>query len=258
MKGLLFASFGTTHLEAKEKQIDGLARMLAEALPDYKLYQAYTSNMVRRGLEKKGVMMPDIPQALEQMAAEGITEVVIQPGLLLCGDEYEKLKRLTAEKTDLFTSVKIGKPLLACIDDIHELAEIIAAAYPKVDKQSVVFMGHGTPQLANTVYTALDYRFKDIGREDIFVGTVEAYPDLQTVMRAKAENGYTDVVLLPLMQVAGDHAKNDMAGDDEDSWVSQLTAVGYRVHPKLIGLGEIAAVQEMYLAHAQAAIAKEN
>lgn len=258
MKGILFASFGTTYQEAREKHIDAVVEAIAKDLPGYEIAQAYTSNMIRAALKKRDLIVPDAAQALEAMAESGVTEVIVQPGHLLPGIEYDKLCHLAGGCKHRFESMYMGKPLLASDDDIRDMAELLSETYPQEDKTAVVFMGHGTTQFANTVYTALDYRFKAIEREDIYVGTVESYPDLAVVMKMMAKRDYRRVIMAPLMQVAGDHALNDMAGHEGDSWASTLKAAGYDVECRLIGLGEMPSIQKMYIEHIKAALGSEE
>lgn len=253
MPGLLFASFGTSYQTAREQQIDAVAAYLAQSLPGFTVRQAYTSNMVRRILEQRGQTVPTVKQALLNMAEQGIDEVVVQPGHLLPGEEYDKLCQQAAECRDRFAKLVVGAPLLTTTEDLHRVVAILDVQYPAEQGRCLVLMGHGTPQNANAVYAALDYRFKEIGRADVFVGTVEAYPSLPTLFNIIPATTYGKVLLAPLMQVAGDHACNDMAGEDEDSWASQFKAAGYAVESCLQGLGELPAVQQLYLEHTQAA-----
>ena len=254
MQGILFASFGTTYASARERQIDAVARCIESAFPSCRVAQAYTSGMVRRILEKQGIFIPDAASALTQMAEQGVTHVVVQPGLLLPGEEYQKLIALVQSCRSLFQGLAIGQPLLSDTRQLWQMADILSALHPTVPGQGVVWMGHGTCAFANMVYPALDYRLKEIGRSDMYIGTVEGYPGLETVQALLQGKGYRQLLLAPLMQVAGDHALNDMAGEKEDSWASLLRAEGYRVECHLTGLGEIPQVQDLYLSHIRRAM----
>lgn len=253
MRGILFASFGTTHLAAREGQIDAVAVYIQERFPDSPVYQAYTSNMVMDALKRRGIDVPNVSQALTRMADEGISEVILQPSHILPGWEYNKVNAQAEERRGLFRQIHIGQPLLASTEDLHLMADILCKRYPARVKTAVVFMGHGTDQFANMVYAAMDYRFKEVGRSDIYVGTVEAHPTLESVMQGLARGEYDHVLLAPLMLVAGDHAVNDMAGDEPDSWASRLRAAGYEVSCDLTGLGEIPDVKQIYVEHILAA-----
>lgn len=254
MKGILFASFGTTHPPARQRQIDGVADYIASALPEYMVAQGYTSSMVRSILERDGIFIPDPVKALEQMAEQGVTHVVVQPGLLLPGQEHHKLCRLARSRQELFQRMGIGQPLLATTHDLYQLAELLSLEYPRQSEQAVVLMGHGTSFPSNAAYHALDHRFQEIGRPDIYVGTVEAHPSLDTITHRLEGQACRRLLLAPLMQVAGDHALHDMAGTDENSWASRLTALGYQVECSMRGLGEMPAVREMYLEHIRRAL----
>lgn len=247
MKGILFASFGTTYADARERQIDRVARQIKEEFPHCEVAQAYTSGMVRRILEQRGVLIPDVVQALTSFAQSGVTHVVVQPGHLLPGEECEKLKTLAESCRSLFQTMTIGEPLLDSTRSLFQMAEVLQKEHPPKNGQAIVWMGHGTAQFANMVYPTLDYRLKEIGRKDMYVGTVEAYPGLETVLGLLRGKGYQEILLAPLMQVAGDHALNDMAGEEEDSWASRFRAEGYEVECSLVGLGELPAIQAMYL-----------
>lgn len=249
MKGILFVSFGTTYQTAKEKQIDAVADYIQKQFPACRIAQAYTSNMVRAGLAKQGVEMPDVAGGLQLLVQQGVTQVFVQPSHLLPGLEFDKLCRAAEACRHLFKKMDIGKPLMAYTQDAHDLADILADEYPYKKDTAVVLMGHGTTQPVNTAYAAMDYHFSALGRHDLYVGTVEAYPALDTVIKCMQSRQYSKVVLAPLMLVAGDHAVNDMAGKEPDSWASRLRQAGYEVECRLTGLGELEAVQQMYVEH---------
>lgn len=251
--GVVFASFGTTHDDARARCIDAVAAEVAAAFPGAAFAQAYTSSIVRRTLARRGTEVPDVRLALCRMAAQGVRNVVVQPGHLMPGHEYDKLCAQAGACRGVFDRLRIGAPLLAGSDDVHLLLDAVSAAYPAESGQAVVLMGHGTDHFANVVYEALGFHAQVIGRPDLYVGTVEGRPTLPTVMRLMAPHGYRRVLLAPLMLVAGDHATNDMAGADPESWASQLAAAGYDVRCELRGLGELAAVRRMYVQRARQA-----
>lgn len=253
MKGLLFASFGTSYDEAREKHLDAVAHYLHDAMPEYRLAQAYTSNKVRGILARRGIEVPDTTQALQQFADEGVTQVLAVPGHLLLGEEFNKLRDQVRASAGLFDSIALADPLISSSSDLQDLAEALSAYYPKEEGIAKVLMGHGTRQFANAAYAALDHHFTSSGREDVFVGCVEAYPDPDVVLELVGLSGARRVELAPLMLVAGDHIVNDMAGSDPDSWASRFKAAGYEVVCRMVGLGEIDRVQELYLGHANRA-----
>lgn len=252
MQGILFASFGTTHDNARQRDIEPSAQAVFEAFPDAMHAQAFTSSIVRRRLAARGVEIPDTPTALERMADAGVTEVVIQPGHLLPGKEYDKLLREAATQRERFDSMRVGEPLLAVPDDLTEFVRIVCDTFPSQQGRAVVLMGHGSPSFSDAIYAALDYRFKEHGRADIFVGTVDGYPTLETVMRM-LDNRFEGALLAPLMLVAGDHATNDMAGAMEDSWASAFKNAGYQVDCHFEGLGCLPHIHRLFVEHARAA-----
>ena len=258
MKGLLFASFGTSYDDARVNNIDAVASFLDSQLTEYEIAQAYTSNMVRAILAKRGVEIPDVCGALRQLADKGVTEVFIQPGHLLLGEEFEKVCDQAFEMADLFEEVTVGDPVMASTQDVADLAEILSRQFPQQENTAVVFMGHGTPQFANVVYAALNYHLQVLDRDDMYVGTVEAFPELDIVMKLVEKKPYKNVILSPLMLVAGDHAMNDMAGKDKDSWAATFKAAGYDVVCKTVGLGALPEVQQMYLDHIHRVLEEEN
>lgn len=253
MRGILFASFGTSHRDAQESCLDAVTASLARTDPEAIARQAYTSGMIRRVLERRGEHVDDVRQALARMAVDGVTDLTVQPGHLLPGEEYDKLVRQVSGCATLFGTVRVGEPLLATSEDMNRVVDIMAEQYPEQRESAVVLMGHGTSWFANVVYSAMNYRAQTQGRPDIHVACVEAEPTLDTVIGQLDASGYRRVRLAPLMLVAGDHAKNDMAGTDGRSWASRLEAAGYEVEVHLEGMGEIPGVRRMYVEHARAA-----
>lgn len=240
-KAVLVVSFGTSYHETIEKNIAAAERAIAAALPDRTLFRAFTSGMILRKLARRdGLLIDDVPQALERIAAEGYTDVVVQPTHILPGEEYAKLLALAAPYAPRFAALRYGKPLLTGWRDYLEVARVLMEELPApAEGEAVLLMGHGTEHPVNAAYAQLEYVLHDAGWDRAFVGTVEGYPALDQVLRRLAEYpSVTRVRLYPLMLVAGDHATNDMAGPDPDSWRSRLEAAGYAVSCHLQGLGE--------------------
>lgn len=258
-KAILAVSFGTTFPDTLEKNIAAIEADLAAAFPDRVLRRAFTSGMViRRLAERDGVEVDTVAQALDRLCREGFSDVVIQATHVMNGEEYDKLRALAAPYEEAFDRLSFGAPLLTSTRDYQEMVSAMLERLPeKTPGQAVVLMGHGTPHHANAVYAALEYVFRDAGRDDVAIGTVEGYPELQEVYRRLEEmGGVNQVVCLPLMVVAGDHARNDLAGEGEDSWRSRLTARGYQVRCILEGLGENPAVRAIFVRHALEAAAQ--
>lgn len=250
-EAILVVSFGTSHRDTAEKTIGAVERDIREKYPDKEVRRAYTSSMILKVLKKRdGIHIDNVPEALDRLLADGFTHLIIQPTHIIPGWEYEKLLRETEPYRSRFTRLECSLPLLASAEDHQEVCAAIADQFPRLASDEVlVLMGHGTSHPTDTVYAALDYRFKAIGRENIFIGTVEGYPSLKEVIPMVSRRAPKQVFLLPFMVVAGDHASNDMAGDDEDSWKSQFTAAGFSVTPILKGLAEFPQVRAIYLHH---------
>ena len=257
-KAVLVVSFGTSHLDTLEKTIAAIEKAVSEALPDFTLRRAFTSTIIMRKLKKRdGLEIDDVTGALSRLVEEGYTQVVIQPTHILCGEEYEKLLALTVPFIRKLT-ISMGTPLLQTIDQHWELASIIKNLLPapKEDEASL-FMGHGSPHHANAAYALLQYLLDDMDAQRLYIGTVEGCPTLdQVIKRIKKNPSIRKLTLLPLMVVAGDHANNDMAGPDEDSWKSILEKEGYQVTCLLQGLGQAPEIQALFAAHAKEAADK--
>lgn len=252
--GILVVSFGTSYAETYEKNILALESDIKNAYPIHVFFTAFSSEMVRRILNKRGVIVHNVTTALEEMYAQGIKEIIVQPTHLLMGIEYEKMCAMIDDLRFKFDKITISRPLLSNIESLLAVVDLLSTQNPVDEDTAVVLMGHGTEHFVNTVYPTMDYIAKEKGLNHLFVGTVEGYPDVETLIKMVKKTPYTKVHLLPLMLVAGDHAINDMAGEDEDSWKRQFEAQGYEVSVELKGLGEYAGIRAMYLKHLETAL----
>ena len=250
-KAILVVSFGTSYHATREVTIDAIEQEIAGAYPDYRIYRAWTSKMIIAKLKKRDqIHIPTVREAMEQMAADGITDVVIQPTHVINGIENDLMKEDALSCRDRFHSIRFGTPLLTSEEDNRAIIQAVCEEFSDLAGDEVlVLMGHGTTHYANSIYAALDYTFKDYGHKNIFLGTVEAYPSMQSLLRMIREYSPRRVVLAPFMIVAGDHARNDMAGDDPQSWLCQFREVGFKVKPVLKGLGEYPLVRRMFVDH---------
>ena len=252
-KALLAVSFGTTHHDTLDKTIAAIEAELASELPEYDLRRAFTSGMIIRKLMRRdGIEVDDVPSALQRLVSDKYTDVVIQPTHILNGEEYDKL-RAQAEPFRLkFKRFSIGKPLLTSVSDYFNAAEaIVSNLQNPLTNEATIMMGHGTEHHANSAYPMLEYVLRDMGRRDMYIATVEGYPELDTVVkRLGAHPEIKKLRLVPVMIVAGDHAKNDMAGDGEDSWRVRLEPLGYEVRCELAGLGENPGIRRIFVEHA--------
>ncbi len=251
-QAILVVSFGTSHLDTLEKNISAIEQTVSAAMPQFTLRRAFTSGVIMKKLRSENhVEIDSVQQALIKLENEGFTRIVIQPTHVINGEEYTKL----CQQTEPFLQrlrISIGTPLLTSVEDYKNmLLSVMEAMEPPAEDEAIVFMGHGTAHYANATYALLDYMLHDLGWERAFVGTVEGYPELpQVIARLHKMPQVKRVRLHPLMVVAGDHAKNDMAGSEEDSWKSQLSAEGYEVSCVLRGLGEYEAVRKLFAQHA--------
>ena len=247
-KAVVCVSFGTS-VPAGRENITAVENVLRQLIQDRVFISAFTSPTIRRILWERGENVYSVAEALEELWSQGVTEVLVQPTHILRGHEYDKLKREAEPWREKFEALHIGRPLLTDTDDLQTLAAGLSAAYPARAGETLVLFGHGTDHAANLVYPALQTAFHLAGRPDVLVGTVEGWPAFEDVLaQLKAQNG-KNVHLVPLMLVAGDHALNDMAGEDPESWKSRLEAEGFAVRTTLRGLGLLPAVQNMYCAH---------
>ena len=250
-KAILVVSFGTSNHETRKKTIEACENKIKESFKDYDFYRAFTSGMIINKLKKRDNMFIDNPsEALEKLYNAGYQEVVVQSLHSICGDEYNKLKDMVAQYEDKFDKISIGRPLLTYIDDYRETVEAVKKDLDKMDiDEAVVFMGHGTEHESHSSYPAIEYMFRDYGI-NAFVGTVEGYPELEQVLKKLKNRNIKTVDLLPFMLVAGDHAINDMASDEEDSWKTILEKEGFNVKVHVKGLGENPYIQEKFKNHA--------
>jgi sirohydrochlorin cobaltochelatase len=251
---LLVVSFGTSFADSREKTIGAIERALAAAYPDYEQRRAFTSQIIIDKLEEEDELKVDnVEDAMERLIADGVREVLVQPTHVMSGEEYDSLIEEVKPFEKNFDRVRYGQPLLITDTDYDEVIDAIAGETKQYadDHSAVVFMGHGTVHEANATYARLDEKIKARGISRYYIGTVEASPSLEDVLEEiKNTGGITRVVLSPLMIVAGDHANNDMAGDEPDSWKSIMEAQGYEVIPVLKGLGEYPGIQKIFVRHA--------
>lgn len=258
-KAILVVSFGTSYNPTREKTIDVIEREIAGAFPDYQVYRAWTSKMIiAKILKRDGVKINNVKEAMEQMHRDQVAEVIVQPTHVINGIENEQMREDALAYRENFDRISFGTPLLTSEQDNWDMIEAIHEEFSSLaEDEDLVLMGHGTTHYANSIYAALDYSFKDKGYTNIHLGTVEAYPSMETLLKKVIERNPRKVFLAPFMIVAGDHARNDMAGDDPDSWLCQFQGKGFDVECCLKGLGEYPAVQKLLIRHVQDAIENE-
>ena len=249
-KAILVVSFGTSYEETREKTIGAIEEDFRCAFPDFEIRRAFTSGMIIRKLkERDGIEADTVEQALEKLANEGFDTVICQPTHVMNGFEFDDVRAETEKWKHRFSHLICGWPLLTSSEDYSLVIEALHQEFGSLEEDTaLVLMGHGTEHPANATYPALDYRLKALGYKNFFIGTVEGYPDLDTVLSEVAAVHAKKVILAPLMVVAGDHAINDMC-KNEDSWKNIFENAGYQTQTVLRGLGEYPSVRKIYLQH---------
>ena len=280
---LLVVSFGTSFNDSRAADIKGIEDALQAAYPDWSVRRAFTAQIIINHVQARdGEKIDNMQQAMDRAVANGVKNLVVQPTHLMHGAEYDEMCEAVEQYRDKFDSVAIAEPLLGEVgedatvinSDKEAVAKAITAAAVKdagfdsldaaaAEKTAFVFMGHGTSHTAKISYSQMQTTMQTLGYDNVFIGTVEGEPEetaCENVIEAVKAAGYTKVVLRPLMVVAGDHANNDMAGADDDSWLSQFKASGAfeEVDTQIAGLGEISDIQQLYIAHTKAAIESLN
>ena len=276
-KELLVVSFGTSYNDSRVADIKSIEDALQAANPDWSVRRAFTAQIIINHIQARdGEKIDNMEQALERAVSNGVKQLVVQPTHLMHGAEYDEMRAAIDKVRDKFESVEIAEPMLGEVGsdaavinaDKEAVAKaVVAAALEESGYESTaaakeagvayVLMGHGTAHVAKVTYSQMATQMDKLGYENVFISTVEGEPEdtsCEAVIAAVKEAGYTTVVLRPLMVVAGDHANNDMAGADEDSWKTMFEAAGLTMNCQISGLGRIADVQALYVAHAKAAI----
>lgn len=250
-KALLVVSFGTSYHDTLEKTIVPLEQDLAKAFPDHDFFRAFTSGMILKKLKSRdNLSIFNLAEAFAHLSQEGYTHLRIQATHVLGGDEYAKITTMVGQYASQFAEIAMGEPLLPKAEE--RVAEILIESLPSPQKgHATILMGHGSEHEANKVYLQLQAKFQALGRGDIHIATVESTPSFEEVMEQLEGENLTHVTLQPLMIVAGDHAKNDMAG--EDSWKTELEAKGLEVTCILKGLGEYSALRQLFVDHCRQA-----
>ncbi|WII07838.1 sirohydrochlorin cobaltochelatase [Methanomassiliicoccales archaeon LGM-RCC1] len=255
-KAILVVSFGTSYKETREKTIDAVEKAVASKYPDWKVARAFTSRMIIKKLkDRDGIQIDYITDAFQRLIDEGVRKVVVLPTHVMNGIEYEDVARISSEFKDRFDCFRMCTPLLTTEEDYDAVIDAIDKSYlQRVFNdapvgRAMVFMGHGTEHFANACYCELQMKLSALGYQHVYVTTVEGFPSFEDTMAAMASHKYNMVYLAPFMLVAGDHAVNDMAGDEEDSLRSKFIDAGCEVECILEGLGEQKAFQDLFLKH---------
>lgn len=253
-RAVVVISFGTSY-EAAERAIIHIEEKIRGAFPGYDFFRAFTSGMIIKKLKKtRSVFIENPEEVFGRLEKEGYRDIVCQPTHIINGEEYNKMCAMVARYRGSFRSLKVGTPLLTKEEDFMECAPVLMEVMPKLAAdEAAVFMGHGSGHFANGAYCQMENTLRYLGYENAYVGTVEGFPGIDYVMQRMKRKGFRKVFLAPFMIVAGDHARNDLGGDGEDSWKSILLSAGYEVEVILQGMGEIDAIAGMFVEHAKRA-----
>ena len=251
-KEILLVSIGTSHLDTLRVTIEKAENQIRDHFNDYDIYRAFTSHKIIRKLREKYEMFIDTPEeVMAKLYEDDYEDVIIQPLHIIPGEEYIYINKIGEAYKDKFRSVKMGRPIFYYqgIENLPQDYSLFIEATKKLyeENNAVVYVGHGTAHSANAVYGCLQTVFEDEGYENVFVGTVEGYPNFEAVLKRLKRKNIDEVTLAPLMVVAGDHAKNDMASDEEGSWKSMLEKEGIKVNIYLKGLGENERFNQLYI-----------
>ena len=258
---ILVVSFGTSYNDSRHITIGAIEDAIRETYPDYDVRRAFTAQIIIDKLaERDGIVIDNFEQAMDKLVEEGVQKVIVQPTHLMAGYEYtDVLNSLQSNYADKFDAIVLGDPLLTSDEDYNDVVEAICDATAEYDdgQTAICFMGHGTEADSNEDYAHLQQVLTDAGHTSYFVGTVEATPTFDDVVEAAQAAGFTRAVLRPLMVVAGDHANNDMADtEDPDSFASKFIAAGFEVECVVEGLGQLVAIDDIYVRHVADAIAQ--
>ena len=276
---ILVVSFGTSFNDSRVADIRSIEDALQAAFPDWAVRRAFTAQIIINHIQARdGERIDNMEQALDRAVANGVKNLVLQPTHLMHGAEYDEMMDTLEQYRDRFETVAVAEPLLGEVGndatvinaDKEAVAQALVAEAVKAagydsreaaEAEGVAFvlLGHGTAHVAKVSYSQMQNQMEKLNYNNVFIGTVEGEPEetaCEAVIESVQAAGYRTVILRPLMVVAGDHANNDMAGEDEDSWRSQFIAAGCfdAVTAQIAGLGGIEAVQQLYVAHTQAAI----
>lgn len=257
-KAILVVSFGTSYIDTLEKTITAIEREIQCQYKDYTVFRAFTSQTIINKLQKRdNIKIDTINEAMEKIVTQCYTTVICQPTHIMHGLEYEKMIRTIAPYQKMIKDIRYGVPLLSSSEDYDKVVKVIMQQNKDLtEKDTLILIGHGTEHFADASYAALNYRFCAHGYDNVLVGTVEGYPDMETVLKKLQKRNTNTVYITPFMIVAGDHANNDICGDEEYTWKTKIAKQGYTVQTILKGLGEYKGIRNIFIEHIQNVISR--
>ena len=245
-KAVIVVSFGTAVERARQEEIEAVEHYLRQQVPNCPMVSAYTSPTIRKILAKRGIQIPSLEEAMEKLAEQRVQFLYVLPTHLLPGYEYDKIQESLMDYGHRFEQIVYAQPLMANTQQVQQLAQVLIEHIPRREGEMTVLLGHGSEHQGNLVYPALQGVLHLAGRTDLLVGTVEGYPDFEAVFSVLQREQPKQITLLPLMLVAGTPAIEDMAGEQKDSWKSQLEQAGFAVKAVFQGLGALPEIQQLY------------
>lgn len=249
-QAILVVSFGSSYEKTIEKTIQKIEEDIEDAFGGWKVYRAFTSQRILRSLNKRGIEIDNVEQALRRMKEEGIKRVVIQPVFIIMGVEYNRMCHEIEKHKEEFQEIKVAAPLLSSVEDYFKTIEAFRSSLGQIaEGEAVVGMGHGAEHFMSVSYAALDYMFKDSNHPDIYIATIGSYPGIDDVIRQLKKSSYKKVRLVPFMIVAGYHVQKSLIEQGEESWEKKLKEAGFEVEVQLEGLGENKAIRKIYVEH---------
>lgn len=254
-KGILVVSFGTSYAETRKVTIQAIENKVKEIFKEYEVRRAFTSGMIINKLKKRdNIFIDNTEEALEKMAEEGFEEIYVQSLHIMPGEEYDDV-RLAVHKfehKEVFKKLVLGRPLLYRTKDYFKAVKALKDQIPEREREhAIVFMGHGSTHPANSSYALFQHVIDESKLENVYIANVEGFPELEVILPRLNKNAIKEITLMPFMLVAGDHATNDMASDEKDSWKSILEKEGYKVNIYLHGIGENKGIQDIFIQHVQ-------
>lgn len=244
-KAIVVVNFGST-VEKARVELAGVVDKIGNKYPDRDVFEAYSSGFVLRKLKGQGLTVSSLDEVFSALKEQGYQDVYVQPTFIIPGNEFEKIKNVVEHWSTQFEKIEYGYPLLYNSEDIKNVSRIILDLHNKEKDEALVLFGHGTDHISNYIYPALQTAFRVHGEENAFVATLEGWPSLSEVISQMKQKGLKKAYLVPFLLCAGEHVKNDVLGEDEDSWINQLHKHDFEVRYSDKGLSNYSEIIESY------------